>query len=67
MKTITLDFLAIIKIQGELAASIAAHDRELKLPISSAVLRDFHQWEKAECESLLKQLEEADKNGRSVY
>jgi hypothetical protein len=67
MKTITLDFLAIIKIQGQLAAAIAAHDRELKLPISSAVLRDFHEQEKAECENLLKQLQEADKNGRSVY
>lgn len=67
MKTITLDFLAIIKIQGILAASIAAHDRELKLPISIAALRHFHEWQKAECENLLKQLEEADKNGRSVY
>lgn len=66
MKTITLDFLSIIKIQEQLAVTIARLEKEISETVNPLVRR-FREEEKAECENLLKQLQEADKNGRSVY
>jgi hypothetical protein len=66
MKTITLDFLSIIKIQGHLAVAIANLEKEIPETRSSLVRR-LREEDKIELESLLKQLEEADKNGQRVY
>lgn len=66
MKTITLDFLAIIKIQGHLAAAIANLEKEIPETLSPLV-RGIREQDKIELKSLLKELEEADKNGKRVY
>lgn len=66
MKTITLDFLSIIKIQGHLAVAIANLEKEIPETRSSLVRR-LREEDKMELERLLKELEEADKNGQRVY
>lgn len=65
MKTITLDSIAIIKIQGHLA--VAIRRLEEIYDNSHPLLQSMREWEEAELTSLLEQLQEADKNGRSVY
>lgn len=66
MKTITLDFLTIIKIQGKLAVDIARLEKEIPETVNPLVRR-YREEDKAELENLLQQLKEADQNGRRVY
>ena len=66
MKTITLDFLAIIKIQEQLAITIARLEKEISETVSPLVRR-YREQDKAELEDLIKQLKEANENGHRIY
>lgn len=66
MKTITLDFLTIIKIQEQLAITIARLEKEISETVSPLVRR-YREQDKAELEDLIKQLKEANENGHRIY
>lgn len=66
MKTITLDSLTIIKIEGHLAVAIARLEKEIPETVSPLVRR-YREEDKTELENLLKELKEADKNGHRIY